>query len=131
MYNDAAIRQTILQATGIEPWRIEMEDIDYGERIGMFYRSPEGVVRHAVPMKGRTENEVAGDFIAFISGAQVVTLDGVTISSPEMREPKSLWAQPKEFAEAVEKMLGDSPYEGKAGRHPLDCTCTRHAPKAG
>jgi hypothetical protein len=113
MYNDVIIRHRILAALPhLESWRVEMEEIDYGDKLGLFYRSPSGVKRVALPAKGVDDNTLAEGFIAFIKG-----------------EPRLL----EVVAPVPPPAPGASPpnYEGRAGRHPLACVCSRCVNKRG
>lgn len=106
MFSDIIVRNKILAALpNLEPWRIEMEEIDYGDKMGLFYRSPNGVKRVAFNSKAESEDELAELFIAFIK-----------------REPRVIETK----VEANDIIDHDLPnYEGRPGRHPDACICTR------
>ncbi len=123
MFSDMAVRKKILAAfPQLEPWRVIMEDIEYGDKLGLFYRSPNGVKRLTLETKGNNDDALAAGFIEFIKG-----------------EPRVLEAKPSDTAlgrylenpHHIEnrKIQVDSltalNYEGRAGRHPLACVCTR------
>lgn len=120
MYNDIIIRDLILQQMpGVEPWRMEMEDVDFGDRIGVFYRSADkGVIRHAVRAKGRTDSEIADDFIQFLTNEPDEVSDA----------PQSLCQESEgasaEVSELAAQDMSKSEYEGRRGRHPRTCTCS-------
>lgn len=120
MYNDITVRTIILKSfPGIEPWRMEMEDLDYGDRMGVFFRKPDGTIQRVnVVVKGKTEEQIAADFVE------------------KLKEPVPLvYEQPRAFISTepqtvlmseVNSIKTFSPYEGKRGKHPKDCTCSKH-----
>ncbi len=110
MDNDIAVRNRILKALPhLEPWRIEMEEIDFGDKMGIFYRSPDGPKRCALPAKNVNDDTLVEGFLSFIK------------AEPRVIEAKT-----------TETELANAPnYEGRAGRHPTACVCQRCVNKRG
>lgn len=104
-YSDQKIRSQVVAGLRAEPWQIEMEEIDYGEKLGVFYRSKDGVKRAVTDTRGKTEDQIAFALLSQL------------MNKPEIVEPKSINAA--------------SIYEGKAGRHPDNCTCSKHVKAHG
>lgn len=113
-YDEDKIRHQIIAGMTCEPWRVELEAINYGERLGVFYRSPTGIIRAQTDAKGRTEDQIA---FALIS----VLMDEVG----EKRRANFAVAAPGANLKVQIDEL-PSPYEGKSGRHPASCTCSKH-----
>lgn len=99
-YSDQKIRSQVVAGLRAEPWQIEMEEIDYGEKLGVFYRSKDGVKRAVTETRGKTEDQIAFALLSLL-----------------MNKPEIVPASPISAA---------SIYEGKAGRHPDNCTCSKH-----
>lgn len=99
--DDARIRRLVLAACPhIEPHALEVCEMDHGATIGFWYRNPEGgIQRGAAGAIRRTEAEVAEELAAELLGTK---------------------------AKADISAAGKSPYEGKGGRHPNTCTCSKH-----
>lgn len=106
--DDSRIRKLVLAACPhIEPKRLEVNEMDYGARMGFWYRKPEGGVQlgSAIALQ-RTEAEVATELAAELLGTKAkadILEAGANNTHPEV-----------------------SPYEGRAGRHPDSCTCSKH-----
>lgn len=73
MIDDSVIRRIILtHIPALAPWRIEMEGIDFGERVGVFLRLESGVHRIAVDaFSKRGGPEKSEDRIAFELSQQI------------------------------------------------------------
>lgn len=93
-YAEEKIRHQVIAGMRAEPWQVEMEEIDYGEKLGVFYRGKDGVKRVSADTRGKTEDQIAFALLSLL-----------------LNKP-------------IEAEI--SPYEGKAGRHPDSCTCTKH-----
>lgn len=98
-YSEEKIRSQVIAGLRAEPWQVEMEEIDYGERCGVFYRSPQGIKRAMVETRDKTENQIAFALLSML-----------------MNKP----------IEEAPPIATTSPYEGKGGRHPSSCTCSKH-----
>lgn len=127
MYNDIAVRSLILaQMPGVEPWRMEMEDVDYGERMGVFYRSADkGVIRHSVIAKGRTDEEIASDFLGLLTGRSDEAADPIitaTVGEPVIT-PDTI------VVSMNASDVAPPNYEGRRGRHPGTCVCSKCSAK--
>ena len=109
-YDESKIRrQVIAGLRNPEPWRVEMEEIDYGKRLGVFYRSPNGVRRFSTDTSGKTEDQIAFALVRGLLDAPVL--------------PPVIEAILKI---AVASIQPPSPYEGRRGKHPKNCTCSKH-----
>ena len=102
-YDEDKIRRFVIAGLGVsEPWRIELEQINYGEKLGVFYRSTDGIKRASVSTISRNDEQIAAALV-------------LAVQSLSLFPDKPLNAPPVK-----------SPYEGKKGRHPDSCTCSRH-----
>lgn len=97
--DDSHIRTLVLAACpGIEPRRLEVNEVNYGDLMGFWHRKEDGSVQSGnVIALHRTEAEVAGEIAGRLLTAQ-----------------------------AIATIAGPSPYEGKRGKHPANCTCSTH-----
>lgn len=93
-YDETKIRQQVIAGLRAEPWQVELEQIDHGVRLGVFYRSPQGIKRVIAETVRRNEDQIAFDLLS------------------------QLMNKPIDIAPAL--------YEGRAGRHPDNCTCSKH-----
>lgn len=109
-YSEEKIRFQVIAGLRAEPWQVEMEEIDYGEKCGVFYRSPQGIKRAAVETRDKTENQIAFALLSILMNEPAPAPETVTWT--ENSDPTS-W-------DAI------SPYEGKRGKHPNNCTCSKH-----
>lgn len=100
MLDDSQIRQMMIKALPglIDPAKLEVGMLDYDAAAGYWYRGSDGVKHGRAPAIQRTETEIAA-VLASDLGAHFV--------DDAMKD-------------------GISPHEGKPGRHPLDCTCSKH-----
>lgn len=123
-YSEEKIRFQVIAGLRAEPWQVEMEEIDYGEKCGVFYRGPQGIKRAMVEARGKTENQIAFALLAMLMNNQEYKVIGVGNHAAII---------PTVLPEA--NALGEiqlpltpikSPYEGKGGRHPSSCTCSKH-----
>ncbi len=95
--NDAQIRDLMIQAIPtLEPGKLEVSLMDYDRLAGFWYRSDEGVLRGSVIALHKTEKEIAAELASDLS-------DMIIRQNVQM-----------------------SPYEGRSGRHPDNCTCSKH-----
>lgn len=106
-YNEDKIRaQVIAGLKTPEPWRVELEAINYGEKLGVFYRAIDGIKRVSVDTRGKTDDQIAFGLLSEL-----------------MNRPIPV----EEFAEVTPAAwTALSPYEGKRGKHPNACTCSKH-----
>ena len=109
MIDDAHIRRLVLQAIpDIDPYRFEVCMMDWDAAVGWWLRKDDGSKDHgrAIAIR-RTEGEIATEIATDISRIRCGTvIEGVEI---------------------LPEILPDiSPYEGKGGRHPNNCTCSKH-----
>lgn len=101
-YSDQKIRTQIVAGLRAEPWQIEMEEIDYGEKLGVFYRSKDGIKRAVTETRGKTEDQIAFALLSILMNKPEITPAPVSpVSAPSL-------------------------YEGKRGKHPNNCTCSKH-----
>lgn len=101
--DDSRIRHLVLAACPfISPRSLEISEMDFGAAIGFWHRKEDGTIQKgsAVAIK-RTEAEVAGEIAGALLGAKAQV----------------------DVHEAVKSL---SPYEGKRGKHPKACTCSKH-----
>lgn len=97
-YDEGKIRALVVAGLkGPEAWRVELEPIDFGARLGVFYRDTGGVKRVSVATHGKTEEQIAFGLLSELMNRPEIVTDSVL-----------------------------SPYEGKSGRHPDTCTCSKH-----
>lgn len=102
-YNEDRIRRQIIAGLkNPDPWRVELEEIDHGARLGVFYRSTDGVKRAVVATRGHSEDRIAFALLSELMNAPI--------------------------NEAATKPIptSTSPYEGRRGKHPRTCTCSKH-----
>jgi hypothetical protein len=113
MIDDGKVRALILvDHPEIEPHRLEMEDIDFGEKMGVWYRTGDNlIIRVNAACKGRTEADVAADLSAQLT---------------ERLQPMTIVIQTSEFVAPT--LVID--FTGKRGRHPASCICKTCAKKA-
>ncbi len=103
MLDDSQIRQMMIKALPglIDPSKLEVGFLDYDASAGYWYRDTAGTKHGRAPAIQRTETEIAAVLAADL-GSHFV-------------------------ADALANAIDDaSPYEGKPGRHPSDCTCSKH-----
>lgn len=112
-YSDQKIRTQIVAGLRAGPWQIEMEEIDYGEKLGVFYRSKDGVKRAVTETRGKTEDQIAFALLSTL------------MNKPDLQEITELTVVRETLRQAAEAGL-ISPYEGKRGKHPNNCTCSKH-----
>ncbi len=107
--DDSRIRRLVLAACPqIEAWRLEVSEINYGDLMGFWHRKGDGTVHkgHVLAIK-RTEAEVAADIASeLLSEGARVEIDAIVAAHNATFQP--------------------SPYEGKRGKHPKSCTCSKH-----
>lgn len=115
--DDSRIRTLVLAACpGIEPRRLEVNEVNYGDLMGFWHRKEDGSVQSGnVIALHRTEAEVAGDIAGRLLTAQAV--DTIVAEQSALRQ---------EMSGITDLMRGPSPYEGKRGKHPANCTCSTH-----
>lgn len=102
-YDEDKIRaQIIAGLKGCEPSRVELEQFDYGGKLGVYYRSPMGLQRVQTETAGKTEDQIAFALLSLLLNGH---------SEPRILHPVPPIA---------------SPYEGKRGKHPKSCTCSKH-----
>lgn len=109
-YDEDKIRHQIIAGMKAEPWQVELEQFAYGARLGVFLHGGSyGIQRVQTDTKGRTEDQIAFDLLRLLMNAPL----------KDDQETKLACAA---------AMFGwkESPYEGKAGRHPATCTCSKH-----
>ena len=99
MIDDAKIRLMVLEAfPQIEPHRIEIEELDFGEVIGIWYRGGDNLItRVKTETRGKDEKDIAANLIELLS---------LRLTPPVL--------------------VAQAPvtnYQGKRGRHPHDCIC--------
>jgi len=98
MIDDAHIRQLMIKAIPeINPALLEVAALNYDATVGYWYRGEMGTLHGAAIALNRPAETIAADLATDLASL------------------------------IVGDRLGISPYEGKAGRHPDDCTCSRHA----
>lgn len=101
--DDSRIRHLVLAACpDIAPKSLEVSEMDYGVTIGFWHRKDDGTIQTgSVVAVKRTEVEVAGDIAAELTGT-------------------------KAKADVQRAAVTISPYEGKRGKHPRSCSCSKH-----
>lgn len=102
MINDAAIRQYMIQALPlvIDPGKLEVAMTDYDYTAAYWYRAEMGTLHGKTVALHKDEKAIAADLASDLSALLIAdTVNGIEVS----------------------------PYEGKAGRHPDNCTCSTHA----
>ncbi len=101
MIDDCQIRHLIAKAVpAIDPAKLEVCMVDYDAAVAYLYRDGQRILQGRAPAIQRTEAEIAS----------VLAVDLTThLIESVMAEAPSL-----------------SPYEGKGGRHPRTCTCSKH-----
>jgi len=107
MLDDSLVRRMVLTAIpDIDPSRFEVCMMDYDATIGWWLRKDDGTKDHGRFIAlNRTEKELAADIAADVSAKRCGTVI----------EEIGLQIAPKA-----------SPYEGKRGKHPNSCTCSKH-----
>lgn len=111
--DDSRIRSLVLAACPhIDPKRLEVSEVHYGDLMGFWHRKEDGTVHrdHVVAVK-RTEAEVAADIAELL-----------------LQERTKVIIAEHHAAEAIAPPTAGplSPYEGKRGKHPNNCTCSKH-----
>lgn len=109
--DDSRIRSLVLAACPhIDPKRLEVSEVNYGDLMGFWHRKEDGTVHtgNVVAIK-RTEQEVAQDIAEKLLHKQAVA--NIEWAASKLSE---------DLATAA------SPYEGKRGKHPKSCTCSKH-----
>ncbi len=129
MLDDARIRQMVLQAVpDIDPYRLEVSELDYGKTVGWWLRNDQGYRDHG---KVEALNRKDGDIAVSIAQSINMVRCGTVIEEVDLgcvlvgEEAGPTWTDhdPKvDFITTHEP----SPYEGKGGRHPNNCTCSKH-----
>ena len=108
MLDDAHIRRLVLHAIpDIDPHRLEVQEMDYGAAVGWWLRNEQGYRDHGRTIAlNRSEADIAKDIASDIATLRCGT----------------------KIEEAVEFIIAPlpSPYEGKRGKHPNNCTCSKH-----
>jgi hypothetical protein len=123
MIDDAHIRRLILTAIpDIEPHKLEVQEMDYGAAVGWWLTNEVGYKDHGrVIALRRSEadiaKEIAGDIATKRCGTVIedAVVIGPFLEEAATSEDGKTWT-PIEI----------SPYEGKGGRHPANCTCSKH-----
>ncbi len=102
--DDSRIRRMILTARpDIQPKRFEVSEMDHGAVIGYWFRHETGeIMTGSAIALHRTEKEVAEELLSRIMAEEGRRLISTT--------------------DAIDR----SPYEGKRGKHPKTCTCSKH-----
>lgn len=115
--DDSRIRTLVLAACpGIEPRRLEVNEVNYGDLMGFWHRKEDGTVESGnVIALHRTEAEVAGEIAGRLLTAQAV--DTIVAEQSTLRQ---------EMSGITDLMRGPSPYEGKRAKHPANCACSTH-----
>lgn len=105
MIDDAQIRQLMIKALPslIDPAKLEVEMLDYDSCAGYWYRGPLGTLHGRAVAIQRSELEIAAELAADLGSLFIVDALNADIS----------------------------PYEGKAGRHPDTCSCSKHKAVSG
>lgn len=115
MIDDAHIRRMVLAAIPqLEPGRFEVSMMDYDVSCGYWYRSPDfnNLQGRALAIQ-RTEAEIAQEIAAEIAGKMAAD-KVVPITYSEMVDTGNMPHATR------------SSFEGRAGRHPNTCTCSKH-----
>ena len=101
--DDSRIRTLVLAACpAIIPKHLEVCENDHGATVGFWYRKEDGTIQRGNTIAlHRTEAEVAAELAS------------------QLLEPQTI-------ATIAQAQATLSPYEGKAGRHPDTCTCSKH-----
>lgn len=101
--DDSRIRNLVLTACpGIIPRHLEVCENDHGATVGFWYRRDDGTIQRGSTIAlNRTEAEVASEIATQLLSEQAKT-------------------------EITAAALVMSPYEGKRGKHPNKCTCSKH-----
>jgi len=100
MINDCLVRSLIINAVpNLHPSRLEVEMVDYDAATAYVYRDGPRILKGRTPAIQRTEQEIASALAANLTGQMVEHI----IATSDI-----------------------SPYEGKPGRHPENCTCSKH-----
>lgn len=100
MINDCLVRQLMLKAVPSPlPGRLEVEMVDYDAATAYVYRDGPRILKGRTPAIQRTEQEIASALAANLTG---------------------------QLVEHIIATADISPYEGKPGRHPENCTCSKH-----
>lgn len=110
MLDDAEIRRMVLTAIpDIEPHRLEICMMDYDSAVGWWLRDDNGYKEtgRAIAIN-RTEKEIAAEIAGEIATKRCGTLiEDIPIQNTPVEHVRS-------------------PYEGKRGKHPNNCTCSKH-----
>jgi hypothetical protein len=97
MMNDAEIRRLMIQAIpALDPQKLDVSLMDYDAVAGYWYRGDMGTLHGRAIAVNRPEKDIAADLAQDLSSL------------------------------IIGDRLEISPYEGKAGRHPDNCTCSKH-----
>lgn len=110
--DDAAIRKTILRVRpDIDPHAFEVSEINYGDLVGFWYR-PKGqpiIIGRTIALH-KTDHEISEALLTELmqeEGRRLLAEEGSGDALPPVLFPPS-------------------PYEGKRGKHPNNCTCSKH-----
>lgn len=126
-YDEHRIRKAVIAGLKQpEEWRVEMEAINYGERLGVFYRGPKGVQRVSVDARGKTDDQIAFGLLSELLNGKpdLAEITERTCLVATVGQTKA--ALREEMSGITPIMRGQSPYEGKRGKHPNSCTCSKH-----
>lgn len=97
MMDNTQIRQLMIQAIpSVDPTKLEVEMMNWDGIAGYWYRTDMGTLHGKAIALHKSEKEIAAELASDLSSL------------------------------IVGETLGLSPYEGKVGRHPDDCTCSKH-----
>lgn len=120
-YDEDKIRRMVLNGLkNPDPWRVELEPINFGDRLGVFYTPTDGVIkRESVDTKGKSDEQIA-------FGLLLALRDPVMVMATlkEIEDENAAPPQPSMLQKAMDGIR--SLYEGKRGKHPNNCTCSKH-----
>lgn len=142
MYDDAKIRRMLLEEfPQIEPRRLEMEEIDFGDRCGAWYLPPDQTqpIRFSVDAKGRTDESIFEIMIPLMRNVlgikpgqpdAVQEVEGEQVQTLEPKEDDFGLPPLKEAIDAIKDVTGVTAetlqsVAPRRGRHPNACTCEK------
>lgn len=140
MLDDAAVRRMVLATIpDIAPSRLEICLMDYDAVMGWWLRKDDGTKDHGrvIAIK-RTEKELAVEIASDIAAKRCGTIIGEIVADipviaatiTRTRYGTLEAAERAQIHAVATGPLGSDawpgPYEGKGGRHPNNCTCSKH-----
>lgn len=123
MYDDAKIRRMLLEEfPQIEPCRLEMEEIDFGDRCGVWYLPPDQTqpIRFSVDAKGRTDESIFEIMIPLMRNVLGIK-PGQPDAVQEVEGEQVQTLEPKEDEFGLPPLKETT----RRGRHPNACTCEK------